>query len=279
MMAHTQQIDHYAVMGNPIGHSKSPLIHRLFAEQTGEPIDYVAIEADPHDFPAAVAAFRAQGGRGLNVTVPFKEDAFELASRHTERALRAGAVNTLLLHEDATIEGDNTDGAGLLRDLSDNLGIELSGKRIAVLGAGGAARGILAPLLARQPQRLVIANRTASRASQLADDFRDLGAVVGGGLDELAGEHFDLVLNATAASLAGDLPPLPDDLLVPGAWCYDLMYGDQPTVFLRWAEAHGAGHCADGLGMLVEQAAESFWRWRGVRPQTAPVIAAIRASL
>ncbi len=278
-MTRSAPLDHYAVMGNPIGHSRSPMIHRLFAEQTGEALDYRAILVEPHDFAAAVARFRADGGKGLNVTVPFKEEAFELADRHSDRALRARAVNTLLLHADGTIEGDNTDGIGLLRDLVDNLGLSLAGRRIALLGAGGAARGILAPLLAAQPATLFIANRTAAKAAQLADDFTDLGPVHGGGFDALAGMPFDLVLNATAASLSGDLPPLPDNLLAPGACTYDLMYGREPTPFLRWAETHGATRRADGLGMLVEQAAESFQRWRGVMPATAPVIASVRAAL
>ncbi len=271
------RIDHYAVFGHPIRHSKSPLIHRLFAEQTGQAIVYTAQDVGPECFDTALRAFRAGGGMGLNCTVPLKELAFRSAERLTERAELSGAVNTLWWDEADRLHGDNTDGVGLLRDLTVNLGLTLSGRRVLVLGAGGAARGILGPLLAQRPAVLVIANRTVSRAEELARRFAALGPVRACGFAELAGQRFDLILNATAASLADQLPPLPEDLLLPGGVCYDLMYGDRPTAFVRWGIAHGAGMSVDGLGMLVEQAAEAFLRWRGVRPDTGPVIARLRA--
>lgn len=270
--------DRYAVMGNPIGHSKSPQIHARFAAQTGQSLSYEAILVEAGDFPAAVARFRAAGGRGLNVTVPFKQEAWALAARRSPRAERAGAVNTLRFEEDGNLYGDNTDGVGLVRDLKDNHGAQLTGKRLLVLGAGGAVRGVLAPLLAEQPALLVIANRTVATAEALAQAFADLGAVRGCGFAALAGEQFDVVINGTAASLQGEVPPLPEGILAAEAVCYDMMYGKEPTPFMRWAGAAGAGKMLDGLGMLVEQAAESFYLWRGVRPATAPVIAALRAA-
>lgn len=269
-------VDRYAVMGNPIAHSQSPRIHALFAEQTGQRLRYDAMLVEPAGFAAAVDAFRAAGGRGLNITIPFKQQAWAYATRRSARAERAGAVNTLVLDQ-GPVYGDNTDGAGLVRDLGDNQGYALGGKRILMLGAGGAARGVLAPLLACRPQRLVIANRTAARAVELAVRFNDLGPVSGCGLPDLAGQRFDLIVNATAAGLNAQVPSLPDDSLATGTWCYDMTYGDAPTAFVRWAHAHGAARALDGLGMLVEQAAESFALWRGVRPDTAPVIAALRS--
>ncbi len=267
--------DRYAVIGNPIAHSKSPLIHGLFAEQTGQAMSYERILAPLDGFRDAVMRFRAEGGRGMNVTVPFKLEAFALAHTLSERAARAGAVNTLIFHADGVIEGDNTDGAGLVRDLL-RQGAKIAGARVLLLGAGGAVRGVLAPLLAERPARLVIANRTAGKAAQLALDFTDLGTITGCGFDALAGLSFDLVINGTSASLSGELPPLPDGLLAPGAVAYDMAYGSEPTPFQRWAEAHGAKLALDGLGMLAEQAAESFLRWRGMRPDTAPVRVALR---
>ncbi len=261
--------DRYAVIGNPIAHSKSPLIHAMFAEQTRQAMSYERILAPLGGFREAVLRFRAEGGRGLNVTVPFKLEAFELADRLSERAARAGAVNTLIFHADGVIEGDNTDGTGLVRDLLKQ-GATIEDKRVLILGAGGAVRGVLAPLLAERPRELVIANRTADKAVQLAAAFADLGPVRGCGFDALEGA-FDLVINGTSASLSGELPPLPDDLLAKGAVAYDMAYGSDPTPFQRWAGAHGARLSLDGLGMLVEQAAESFRLWRGVQPDTAPV--------
>lgn len=265
--------DRYCVFGNPIAHSKSPAIHAAFAEQTDEAIEYGAIAAPLDDFVGAWRRFVAAGGRGANVTVPFKEEAFHLCDTLSARARRAGAVNTLLLEENGQgsefkVYGDTTDGIGLVHDLLQH-GIALKGCRILVLGAGGAVRGVLEPLLSEQPESLRVANRTAEKAAALAQDFSDLGEIQGGGFDAVEGK-FDLVINGTSASLAGELPPLPDDLFAVGATAYDMMYGAEPTRFLRWAEARGA-RSIDGLGMLVEQAAESFFQWRGKRPATAPV--------
>lgn len=270
------QVDRYAVMGNPIAHSKSPQIHQLFARQTGQSISYGAILVAKDRFAEAVAEFLAAGGKGLNVTVPFKQEAWQLADQLSDRAQRAGAVNTLMVRDPGTLYGDNTDGAGLVRDLTANLGIELAGRDVLMLGAGGAARGVLAPLLAEHPSTLVIANRTAARAEQLAGEFADLGNLRGCGFAVLAGQTFDLVINATAASLLGEAPQLPDGVIGPETCCYDMVYGSLPTAFMRYAQARGAQRTFDGLGMLVEQAAESFRLWRGVCPRTAPVIELLR---
>ncbi|MBS9403740.1 shikimate dehydrogenase [Halomonas sp. TRM85114] len=273
--------DRYCVFGHPIGHSKSPAIHTAFAEQTGEALEYIAIEAPLDDFAGAWQRFVAAGGRGANVTVPFKEDAFRCCEVLSHRARRAGAVNTLILggngkNHDFKVYGDTTDGVGLVRDLAHH-GIELKGARILVLGAGGAVRGVLEPLLAAAPRSLQVANRTAAKAEALANDFDDLGAIVGSGFEAVEGP-FDLVINGTSASLSGELPPLPDALFSTGAGAYDMMYGAEPTVYLRWAADQGATPM-DGLGMLVEQAAESFFQWRGKRPHTAPVLERLRRSL
>ncbi|MDZ7811015.1 MAG: shikimate dehydrogenase [Arhodomonas sp.] len=266
--------DRYAVMGNPVAHSKSPQIHGMFAEQSGEHMVYEKILVAEDGFAEAVAEFEAAGGLGLNVTVPFKGDAWALADNLSERAERARAVNTLII-SDAGLYGDNTDGIGLVRDLRDNHGVPLAGARVLILGAGGAARGALPSLLEEGPAAVHIANRTADKAEQLAAAFADAGAVTGGGYDALTG-GFEVVINATSAGLHGELPPLPDDLLAEGGACYDMVYADEPTAFVRWGRDHGAALAADGLGMLVEQAAESFLLWRGKRPETAPVIAALR---
>ncbi|APE30446.1 shikimate dehydrogenase [Halomonas aestuarii] len=268
--------DRYCVFGHPVGHSKSPAIHAAFAEQTGERIEYTAIEAPLDDFAGAWRAFVAEGGRGANVTVPFKEEAFRLCDTLSGRARRAGAVNTLILGGNGLTYGDTTDGVGLVRDLQGK-GVALAGARVLVLGAGGAVRGVLEPLLAAQPASVRIANRTAARAEALAEDFRDLGTIRGGGFEAVEGPY-DLVINGTSASLAGDLPPLPDGLFAAGATAHDMMYGAEPTVFLRWAAERGA-RPLDGLGMLVEQAAESFFQWRGKRPDTAPVLEMLRQAL
>jgi len=268
--------DRYCVFGHPVAHSKSPAIHAAFAEETGEAIAYTAIEAPLEDFAGAWRRFVAEGGRGANVTVPFKEEAFRLCDTLSQRARRAGAVNTLILGGNGATYGDTTDGIGLVRDLKHH-GVSPAGARVLVLGAGGAVRGVLEPLLAEGPASLFVANRTAEKAVQLAADFADLGEIEGGGFDAVAGP-FDLVINGTSASLAGDLPPLPDDLFAEGATAYDMMYGAEPTVFLRWAAERGA-RPLDGLGMLVEQAAESFFQWRGRRPETAPVLARLRQAL
>ncbi len=278
--------DRYAVIGNPIAHSKSPVIHAAFAAQTGEPIEYGRILGDPDDFAGDVRRFVAEGGRGLNVTVPFKTAAFELLDDLSEQARAAGAVNTLIVRDGGLLHGDNTDGIGLLRDLTENHGFALAGKRVLLLGAGGAARGVLRPLLAAGPAELLIANRTASKAEALAAAFgqpSDQGpsaprapSVAGGGFDSLAGQRFDLIVNATSSGLDDQVPTIPDACLAKGGWVYDLLYADTPTPFCRWGQARAAARVLDGLGMLVEQAAESFWLWRGVRPHTAPVIARLR---
>ena len=266
--------DRYAVFGNPISHSKSPLIHAAFAAQTGADMVYEAILAPLDGFAAAIEAFRAAGGRGGNVTVPFKEQAYALCEP-SARAREAGAVNTLSFEGDRII-GDNTDGAGLIADIVGNLGYSLAGRRVLLMGAGGAARGVLGPLLQGGIEKLVIANRTPDKAVMLATHFADVHNGVEGCAYAALEGGFDLVINATAASLAGELPPLPDDVFAPGALAYDMMYG-RDTPFLAFAHARGAV-CADGLGMLVEQAAEAFAVWRGVRPDTAPVLRMLRAA-
>jgi shikimate dehydrogenase len=267
--------DLYAVIGNPIAQSKSPQIHAAFARQLGEDLRYEAILAPLGGFRDAVDAFCAQGGRGLNVTVPFKLDAFAFASRRTERAEEAGAVNTLKF-EGATILGDNTDGAGLIADIRDRLGVILEGNRVLLLGAGGAARGVLLPLLREHPASLTIANRTVEKAITLVRRFQPFGLVDGGDYGRLVGRQFDVVINATSASLHGEVPPVPAGVFAPVALAYDMAYGSGPTPFLTFARDQGAGRLADGLGMLVAQAAESFFLWRGVRPNVDPVIAMLR---
>lgn len=270
--------EQYAVFGNPINHSKSPAIHRQFAEQTGQDLHYAKQLVAEDAFVKTAQAFFAEGGKGLNVTVPFKVDAFHFAQQLTQRAQRAGAVNTLAIQANGRVLGDNTDGIGMVHDMH-NLGWELQGKRILILGAGGAVRGIMQPVLAEHPIQVVIANRTVSKAEELAAHFHDLGDVQAFSFEQLAGESFDVVINGTSASLSGDLPPLPTGLLNPNASCYDLMYGAEPTVFLKWAAEQGAVNLADGLGMLVGQAAESFYLWRQIRPEVVPVITALRRQL
>jgi shikimate dehydrogenase len=267
--------DKYAVIGNPIAHSKSPLVHAEFASQTGQDMEYGRILGDPDDFAGEVRRFFTAGGRGMNVTVPFKAQAWKMAAERSPRAESAGAVNTLIVLSDGRLRGDNTDGIGLVRDLSDNHGFDFNGKRLLLLGAGGASRGVLGPLLETRLAALVIANRTASRALELAALAGDI-RVRGCGLDGLAGLRFDLILNATSAGLDGGMPAIPSDSLAPGGWVYDMLYGDSPTPFQVWAREQGAARSLDGLGMLVEQAAESFFLWRGVRPATAPVINLLR---
>lgn len=269
--------DRYAVIGNPIEHSKSPLIHQAFARQTGEELEYGRILGEPGHFEQAVEEFLATGGKGLNITVPFKEDAWQIADERSGRAETAGAVNTLTLLPDGRLRGDNTDGIGLVRDLSSNHACSLSGTEILVLGAGGATRGVLRPLLETAPKHLTIANRTAAKATALAAGCAALGNISGCGLDQLEGQEFDLIINGTAAGLAGEVPDIPDTILRPGGWTYDMMYGDTPTAFVRWGRSHGADKALDGLGMLVEQAAESFYLWRNVRPDTAAIIRLLRA--
>ena len=272
-------MDHYAVFGNPIAHSKSPQIHTAFARQTHQQLEYTAQLAPLDGFADAVKVFVAAGGKGLNITVPFKQEAWQLASELSARAQRAGAVNTLVIRGVDNYLGDNTDGVGLVRDLVDNNHIQLQHKNILVMGAGGAVRGVLEPLLEQQPGQLVIVNRTAGKAVQLAEDFSDLGNVTGCGYDELQGMKFDVIINGTSASLQGELPSLPDDCLNAHAAVYDMMYAAQPTTFMQWAQRQGAETICDGLGMLVEQAAEAFYIWRGVRPDTSSVIASIREAM
>jgi len=273
-----ERVDRYAVMGNPVAHSKSPKIHSLFAQQTDQAIDYTAIQVDIGGFSQAVGNFSASGGKGLNITVPFKEEAWQLVAERSKRAELAGAVNTIKFDHDR-IYGDNTDGIGLVHDLKNNHKYELRDKIILLMGAGGAARGVIAPILEQQPSLLIIANRTADKAVALAHHFSALGTVQGCGYSQLTELQFDLVLNATAASLQGEVPDLPDELLADLAMCYDLMYGAKPTAFMAWAAVHGASQITDGLGMLVEQAAESFYLWRDVHPETASVIELLREEL
>ena len=274
--------DRYAVAGHPIAHSRSPLIHGLFASQTGEAITYEALDVPPAEFQARIGAFRRAGGRGLNLTVPLKELGYEGAERLSERAARARAVNTLRFEDDGTVFGDNTDGVGLVRDLTANLGIRIEGARVLLVGAGGAARGVLGPMLDLAPARLTVANRTPGKAMALVEDFRgqdSRGVLRGCALDAIPSGPWDLVVNATAASLSGEALPLGPQHLSGNTCCYDMMYAAGPTRFLRHARSLGVEHRADGRGMLVEQAAEAFRVWRGVAPDTGPVIRALAESL
>ncbi len=276
-MSETERVDRYAVMGNPIAHSKSPQIHSMFAEQTGQSLRYEALLVPEDGFADAVSEFLYSGdGKGLNITVPFKQEAWQLADQLSERAETAGAVNTLLL-KDGALYGDNTDGAGLVRDLTSNQGVSLKNKRILMLGAGGAARGVILPLLDRQPATLHVANRTVSRAEELVELFASHGVLGASGFDALH-DDFDIVINATAAGLNGQVPPLPEGIIGKHSICYDMMYASEPTAFVRYCNERNAQQAIDGLGMLVEQAAESFRLWRGVMPDTQPVITALRTA-
>jgi len=264
--------DRYAVIGNPIGHTKSPLIHRTFAKQTGEDIAYDALEAPTGGFATSVGSFRRAGGRGLNVTLPFKLDAFAYATQLGRGARLAGAVNALKFEGEAVL-GENFDGIGLVNDIIRNLGWPMQGRRVLVLGAGGAVRGLLPPFLAQGPAHLVVANRTVAKAKRLAGEFGALGPIEAVGYGSIEDERpFDLVVNATSASLRGELPPVPAGAFAPGTLAYDLTYGKGLTPFLRLAAGAQARRLVDGVGMLVEQAAEAFAWWRGVRPQTTSVI-------
>jgi len=269
-------VDNYCVMGNPVAHSKSPQIHTAFAEQTGQIIFYQAILVDVGNFKGAIKSFQAKGGKGLNITVPFKGDAWGISEHRSRRAERAQAVNTISFDDAGKIIGDNTDGVGLIQDLTINHDISIKDKDILILGAGGAVRGILDPLFDKEAGRVAIANRTVSRAEKLADIFSDRGDISACGFDELEGSSFDIVINGTSASLQGEVPSLPESLLNDDTYCYDMMYSMPDTPFVSWAKAHGATKVSDGLGMLVEQAAESFFIWRGVRPETGPVIDFLR---
>ena len=268
--------DTYAVIGNPIAHSKSPEIHAAFARQTSQDIVYKRIFCEIGAFVKTVNAFRTEGGKGINITVPFKHEAFEFTTQRSARAEQAGAVNLLAFNADG-IYGDNTDGAGLVRDITVNLGHGLRGKSILLLGAGGASFGVVGQLLGESPRGLVVANRTVSKAEALVQRFAAFASdceISASTYAALAGKHFDVVINATSTGLTGGMPELPEKLFAPGALAYDMVYG-KATPFMQFARARGAS-VADGLGMLVEQAAESFLIWRGVRPNTAPVIAALR---
>jgi shikimate dehydrogenase len=272
-------MDHYAVFGNPIKHSRSPQIHALFAKQTDQQLVYTAELAEIGHFDDAVKGFIENNGKGLNITVPFKEDAWQLADRHSERAKRAGAVNTLKLEEDGCLYGDTTDGVGLVNDLVQNHHVPIKDKNVLIIGAGGAVRGVLQAILQQQPASLLVANRTAEKAVRLSDDFSDLGNINGCGLDDINDRRFDIVINGTSASLQGDLPAIPETVFDQHACSYDMMYADQATVFMQWSKDNGAAQVFDGLGMLVEQAAEAFYIWRGIRPETLPVIEQVRDTL
>lgn len=271
-------IDRYGVMGYPVSHSRSPVIHRLFASQTGQELQYELLQVAPDKLETAVRQFQRTGGKGLNMTVPHKAAAVKLCDYLSERAATAGAVNTLSFCE-GEIRGDNTDGIGLLRDLAVNQGLTLEGARILILGAGGATRGIVEPLLEMQPAELRIANRTIEKAEHIAEDFSHVGPVSTCRFDLLPVEGpYDLVINATSADLHGDTPPYPSAAVSSETFCYDLSYGLKPTPFSEWARQQGASKSVMGWGMLVEQAAESFHIWRRVRPDTAPVLKQMKIS-
>ena len=281
-----EKMDKYAVIGNPIAHSKSPQIHSYFAQQAEEQLMYEALLSPLDEFTETVQAFREGNGMGLNVTVPFKQEAFELADELSDYAKNAGAVNTLVFREDGSIYGTNTDGIGLVRDLVENHQSLIQGKRVLLLGAGGAVRGVMQPLLMQMPKQIFIANRTPERAIELAADMQGLTTqlnssspcdLAGGGFADIQGK-FDLIINGTAASLQGIMPPIPESCLASDVHCYDMMYGGRPTAFENWCEDQGAAKVMNGLGMLVEQAAESFSIWRGKMPDTKPVLEAMRIS-
>ncbi len=263
--------DRYAVIGHPIGHSKSPIIHRLFAKQTGEDVSYEAYDITEADLERRLKELVAEGLRGFNVTVPHKEHVARFVDQLTDRAHLAGAANTVTVAADGRLDGDNTDGVGLLTDLTVNLDLTLKGANILVLGAGGATRGIVPALLGSGPEALCVANRTVERAREIAARFERLGKIRACSFADLGREHFDLVINATSAGLKGELPPFPPVIISAGSVCYDLSYAMTDTPFVAWARHHGAKAAHQGWGMLVEQAAESFFIWRGVRPDTAPV--------
>jgi shikimate dehydrogenase len=269
--------DRYAVIGHPVSHSRSPFIHRLFAQQCQQHMAYSAVDVTPARLQSWVAKFFATTGRGLNVTVPHKQSLLTMPSCLSERARVAGALNTLTLDAQGQLLGDNTDGIGLVRDLTENLGLTITARRVLMLGAGGAARGVLAPLLELQPAQLVVANRTEERAVALAGSFARFGPIRASSYADLSGLRFDLVINATAAGLQGEVPPLQAAMFTGAETiCYDMGYGDDDTPFVQWSRTHGATRAVMGFGMLVEQAAESFYLWRGVRPSTAAVRSALQ---
>ena len=269
-------MQYYAVVGNPVSHSKSPFIHSKFAAQTQQNLSYETLEAPVCDFEHSVKEFFSDAdNKGLNVTVPFKEQAYDLCQQLTPRARLAGAVNTLYLNADGELSGDNTDGVGLVTDLVVNHDIPLRGKKILVLGAGGAVRGVLQPILKELPARVVICNRTLSKVDTLVDMFSGVGAIEKSSFEDIV-DTFDVIINGTSASLSGALPPLPYVAIGVESICYDMMYSKEETAFNHWARTHGAAECIDGLGMLVEQAAEAFFIWRDVRPDTSELITALR---
>lgn len=271
--------DRYAVVGDPISHSKSPLIHRLFAEQTEQDLSYEAIRIDIDDttFPWSMADLKNQGYKGINITVPFKLDAFEYADTLSSRAQIAHAVNTFKFNDDGTTDGDNTDGIGLVNDIEQNGQRPFAGQRILILGAGGAVQGVLEPILEKQPQSIHIANRTAKRAQVLGERFKTAVPITASGWEDIPLQDYDIIINGTSASLEGKVPPISEKLVNDDCLVYDMMYGNEPTVFMQWAK-QAATNCQtmDGLGMLVGQAAEAFYIWRGVRPATQPVIDEVR---
>jgi shikimate dehydrogenase len=267
--------DQYGVVGHPISHSWSPFIHGLFAKQTDQSLVYRLYDIAPEDFRVQVLEFFTRGGRGLNVTVPHKEAAAELANELTVRADRAGAVNTLIMNAEHNLLGDNTDGHGLVTDMRKNLGMTITNQRVLILGAGGATRGVVEPLMSLGPTEVVIANRTTDRAVNLASLFQDLGAIRGCGFDEVGDEPFDIVVNATAAGLSGSVPNVDGSVIASHTVCYDMSYSKSATPFVTWAIEQGCARAHKGWGMLVEQAAEAFTLWRGVRPDTEPVLAAL----
>jgi len=269
--------DLYAVVGNPIEHSLSPLIHTQFAQQTQQGIKYSTHLAKVSQFNQHLFLLKKQGFKGLNITVPFKLDAYNVCDELSPRAQDAKAVNTLFLREDNTIAGDNTDGIGLVRDLKQNIQALLKNRKILILGAGGAVRGVLGPLLVQSPSLLLVANRTISKAKALVKDFEGIGSIQACGYEDLGKEHFDLIINGTSAGLSGEIPPIPESILGPNSICYDMVYNrNEDTAFVTWARENGASQAYDGLGMLVEQAAESFALWRGIKPMTEPVIHFLR---
>lgn len=266
----------YAVIGDPVAHSKSPRIHTLFAEQFTADVQYAAIQVEADGLKSFVGEFFSAGGGGLNVTVPHKESAFALCASTSRQAQLAKAVNTLMLDSNGELFGDNTDGRGIVTDITENHQVAIAGKRVLLVGAGGAARGALPALIEQSPEQIVLVNRTLAKAQTIQNEFADIARVDATSFEALDRKPFDIIINATSLSLHGELPALSPALIAESTCCYDMMYGDSDTVFVSWAKQHGAGVCLDGLGMLVEQAAESFLLWQGKRPETQPVIAALR---
>ncbi|MEC5385396.1 shikimate dehydrogenase [Uliginosibacterium sp. H3] len=272
--------DRYAIIGNPIAQAKSPALQMAFAKANGQDMEYGAILGEPGQFAEAIRKFQAEGGKGMNITMPFKLDAFEFADELTPRGRAAGAINMFTLRADGTVLGDNTDGFGIVRDITHNLGCQIRGRRVLLLGAGGAVRGTLLPLFAEAPAEVFIANRTASKAAELAQEFgKEAGAtkLSGGGFADIPG-GYDIIINGSASSMTNDVPPLSPDVWKAAALAYDMAYKKDPTAFVLAAKEAGVKQTADGLGMVVEQGAECFFLWRGIRPDTAPVIAALRAA-